>query len=53
MTFDYMTNPGWIMLVHPDAEVVKADAATIHRMEEERVMYEVVPEEEEEVVVVQ
>lgn len=31
-TVDYLTNPGWVMLVHPDAAAVTADAAAIHTL---------------------
>lgn len=31
-TVDYLTNPGWVMLVHEDASVVAADAAAIHAL---------------------
>jgi hypothetical protein len=42
-TVDYLTTPGWVMLVHEDPEVVKADAALVHHLEETRQMYELAP----------
>lgn len=40
VTVDYLSNPGWVMLVHEDPEVVKADAAFIHKLAEDKEMYE-------------
>jgi hypothetical protein len=40
---DYMTNPGWVMLVHEEARVVRSDFETIHRMALEGSLYEIEP----------
>ncbi len=47
-TVDYMTNPGWVMLVHEDAAVVSADAAAIHALAAKEVggLYAVEDDEE-------
>lgn len=42
-TVDYMTNPGWVMLVHEEARVVRSDFETIHRMALEGSLYEIEP----------
>lgn len=48
-TVDYLTNSGWVMLVHPDAAVVTADAAAIHALaaKEEGGLYALEEEEED------